>query len=459
MNKTEITFYRGCHGMGICIEVKYDKDRVIFDFGAPFEPFSEVYDGTVKHRIINRVKDAILLHKACVIDGIYAKKDLQDLDIKPYEESDLNTAILICHLHLDHMSEIDKVHPNIPVYISEDGLKMNSLIDEMEDNTIYRNYSSFRYNESFTVGQIRITPYFSDHSCTGSASFLIQTPDNNIVYTGDIRFHGTNRDVAFKSIENIAQNHVDLLIIDSTASSPSEFEYDDKLLEEYRKPSKEILKGCVLEQDLYDEVYDNLKDFDGIGVINISPRDINMLKNMYDTAIKLNRIAVYEPYYANILYKISGYKPLVLEPETSKPYIDLLRNELEFITIDEIRKNPYKYIVQNDYRNILNLTDFDGINGKYFHYFGDPLVQGTKQYQIMLNFLDKLKWEYHSSCSLYSFSHSYPNHLAWVVDTIKPSSVVAVHSKHPENFNPVNSKQFFPEENITYILEKGELHV
>lgn len=133
MNQTEITFYRGLKGMGICIEVKYNKDRVIFDFGAPFEPLTEVLDPYILRRDEKRVKDALILNKACAIDGIYAAKDIGDYNIVPFEKSDINTAILICHLHLDHMSEIDKVAPSIPVYIHSLGLKMQEVIEDMEE--------------------------------------------------------------------------------------------------------------------------------------------------------------------------------------------------------------------------------------------------------------------------------------------------------------------------------------
>ena len=459
MNNTVIKFYRGCHGMGIVISVTYDKDRVIFDFGAPFSPLSEIYDGTVKHRFENRVKDAIFLKRIPEIDGVFSKKDLQDLDVISYEDSEFNTAILICHLHLDHMSEIDKVHPNIPVYIHEDGLKMLETIDEMEDNYIYRSYNGFKYGDVINVGKIKITTYFSDHPCAGSTSFFIETPDSKILYTGDIRYHGVNRNKAFEVMEQFNDKNIDLLIIDSTTTSPSEFIMNDELKNEYSKPSKTILPGSILEEDIYQDTYKTLKDFDGVGVFNMYPRDISMLKNMYELGYKLNRTTVFEPYYANILYILTGIAPTVIEPNIShnEPYIERLKNVCNFVTIDDIKNSPNKYLLQNSYRNILNLIDLDSIKGKYFHLLGEPLVKGTKEYNIMCNFIEKLNWEFKTYINLYSFSHAYPNHLAYVIQQINAKSVVAVHSKHPENLTPMNSKQYFPIEGIDYYLKNGEL--
>ena len=460
MSNTNITFYRGCHGMGILIEVKYKKDRVIFDFGAPFDPLANIYDGTVLPRIENRVKDAIFLKRAMNVPGLYSAKDVNGLDVIPYESCDLNTAILICHLHLDHMSEIDKVHPNIPIYIHTDGLKMQEQIDIMEENTIYRNYNSFEYNELISVGEIKVTPYFSDHPCAGSASFLIETPDSKILYSGDIRYHGKQREYAFKVMEDFNNKNIDLLIIDSTTTSPSEFIMNDELKDKYSKPSKDILPGSILEQDIYDDVYDALKDFDGIGVFNMYPRDISMLENMYEVGKKMNRVTLFEPYYANILYSLKGIKANIIEPiNIDKEYIEQLRKDFNFISIDEVRKNPNKYLLQNSYSNILNLISLDGINGKYYHLLGEPLVAGTKEYSIMCNFINKLNWDFKTYINLYSFSHAYPNHLAYVIDKVNAKTVVAVHSKHPENLNPMNSIQFFPEEGIEYNLNDGKLEL
>ena len=99
----------------------------------------------------------------------------------------------------------------------------------------------------------------------------------------------------------------------------------------------------------------------------------------------------------------------------------------------------------------------DGAKGKYFHLLGEPLVKDCKEYAIMCNFVEKLKWDFVTFINLYSFSHAYPNHLYEVIRTINPTTVVAVHSKHPEKLNPVNSIQVIPEENKNYLLENGKL--
>ena len=442
MNKTKVRFYRGTHGMGIVISVTCGKDRVIFDFGAPFTPLAQVYDGTLLPRNVNRVKDAILLERIPPVEGVFSRKDLQGLPVISYEESNLNTAVLICHLHLDHMSEIDKIAPEIPVYIHEDGIQLLKALQEVSEETVYRSYSPFCYHETFKVGQISVTPYFSDHPCPGSAGFLIETPDSTVYYSGDIRFHGLDSEKALAELEILAQKHIDLLIVDSTTTSPSEF-------------TGEI----ITEQDIYDDIYAHLKDSEDLGVFNQYNRDVAMMQHMNDLGERLNRTVVWEPEYAYILNKMTGAKVPIywIDSQHIPECLQNMKDDYQTIPSKEIRNHPEKYLIQNSYANILTLSDFDGLKGQYFHLFGEPLVKGQKDYQIMVNVVNKLNWQFNTYTNLYSFSHRYPEHLRNLIDTINAVTVVAVHSRHPENLDPVRSIHFFPEENTDYILENGLL--
>lgn len=442
MNNTHLKFYRGTHGMGIVISVTCGRDRVIFDFGAPFTPLAQVYDGTLLPRNINRVKDAILLERIPPVEGVFSRKDLQDLPVISYEDSDLNTAVLICHLHLDHMSEIDKIAPEVPVYIHEDGITLLKALQDVDQERIYRTYSSFSYHKTFNVGEIKVTPYYSDHPCPGSAGFLIETDDSTVYYSGDIRFHGLDNQRAFTELDELAQKNIDLLIVDATTTSPSEF-------------TGEI----ITEQDIYDDIYSHLKDSDTLGIFNQYNRDTEMMKHMIDLGNRLNRTVVWEPSFAYILNKMTGIKAPVywIDSQHIPECIEEMKDEYQVIPVRKIREHPDKYLIQNSYANILALSDFDKLKGEYFHLFGEPLVKGQKDYQIMVNVVNKLNWQFSTYTNLYSFSHRYPEHLRNLIEKINATTVVAVHSKHPENLDPVSSIHFLPEENVDYILDNGIL--
>ena len=442
MNKTTVNVHRGTHGMGVVISVTYGKDRVIFDFGAPFTPLAQVYDGEVRPRHLNRVKDALLLGRIPEVPGVFSKKDLQDYPLQPYEESELNTAVFISHLHLDHMSEADKIDLHIPVYIHEKGVELQNALDTVNETTPRRNYTPFNYHETVTVGEIKITPYYSDHPCPGSAGFLVKTPDSTVYYSGDIRFHGVNSRKAYKDLEALSDQNVDLLIVDATTTSPAQFTGE-----------------TISEQDIYDDIFAKLKDYHGLAIVNEYNRDVAMMQQLVKLAERLNRTPVFEPSFAYILKALTGKEVRIywLDNQHIPAFRQEMKKSRKIITIEEIRRDPEKYLLQNSYANILTLSDLNHLPGRYFHLFGEPLVAGTKEYQIMLNIVDHLKWEFNSYTNLYSFSHTYPEHLHGFIEKINPKTVIAVHSGHPENLDPVNSVQFFPEEGVEYTLAEGEL--
>ena len=133
MNNTEIRVYRGTQGMGVIIEITYGMDRIIMDFGAPFTPLNDLYDSQIRIREDHRVKDAILSGRIPAISGVFPKQDLQDLTLTSFEECPYHTAIFISHLHLDHMSEIDKIATDIPVYMHKEALKLKEVLENTEE--------------------------------------------------------------------------------------------------------------------------------------------------------------------------------------------------------------------------------------------------------------------------------------------------------------------------------------
>ena len=453
MDKTRLTFCRGTKGMGVVIAVSCGKDRIVFDFGAPFDPKNEVYDKTVRRRTRHAAFDSLILSMIPPLPGVFSKESLYGRDLQPFEDSGLNTAVFICHLHLDHMSEIDKVDPHIPVYIHEEGLKLLSCLQKAGKEPLRREFSAFSYHETIHIGKIAVTPFFSDHPCPGSASFLIETEDQTILYSGDIRFHGCQSERAFQEASVLAGKKIDLLIVDATTTSPAEFSFDEKLQEACRTPSRELLEGSVSEASIYEDIVKTLKNQSCAAAFNQYERDTEMMERMCETAEKLRRTIVFEPMYAYILYMMKGIRTVVLEEADDGLYEEIA--SLPRVSLSEISDNKGNYLLQNSFENILDLSHLG--SGHYFHLFGEPLTDRDPDYQLMRSLLNETGWSFHSYANLYSFSHSYPNQLAYYIGQINAKSVVAVHSRHPEKLNSMNSRQFFPEEGREYVLEEGIL--
>ena len=427
MSNTEIRVYRGTQGMGVIIEICYDKDRIIMDFGAPFTPVNDLYDSQILIRADHRVKDAILSGRIPAINGVFFKKDLEDLDTVSYEESSYHTAVFISHLHLDHMSEIDKIHPAIPVYMHSEALQLKKALENTEEDRYFRDYTPFDYHQIIEVGNIKVEPFFSDHPSVGCAGFIINTPDKRIIYSGDIRFHGLNHEKAWKEIDSVSTEKTDLLFVDATLTHLS----DDSDLSP-TTADRNINASMVSEEDIYSSVNKQLKENNSLVIVNPYYRDVNMLAELVQLAEENGRIAVFEPLYAYVLYKLKGIKTTVLFPKDGRKfaYHEELRDLLPSASTKDICDQPEKYLLQNSYRHILELIDLEGIKADYFQLFGEPLVKESSDYQILQNMLNKLHFDFHAFSNLYAFSHSYPAHLAELLRCIQPEAAVAVHARN-----------------------------
>jgi len=184
---SELRFYEGLHGSGVVASITYGQSRVIFDFGAPFNPMAQPFDGQAEPRVQARARDATRLGQIPAIDGVFSAAALgPGSAIQPYEQSNLTTGVIISHLHLDHMSGIGLVHPAIPVYLHRDAWKLQGLLDAVGESVGDRAYSPVDLYVPFAIGDIQVTAYFSDHPCAGAVGYLIEPPDGKFYYSGDV---------------------------------------------------------------------------------------------------------------------------------------------------------------------------------------------------------------------------------------------------------------------------------
>lgn len=465
---TEFTMYSGLHTIGgVIFSLTYGKERLLFEFGTSYDPACDIYDRYVEARKTNKNRDAIKIGAAPRIDGIYRKEDCEGLELISAEESEFHTTVFISHLHLDHMSCIGMLDKSVDVYMNPSAQLLLHALEDTGEGVGFRfeNVHNFETEVPVHVGPFIITPIIAKSSSFKDFSFLIQTPDGTIHYTGDLILHHTECENTWHEMELVKQAKPDILLCDTTAFMDSVLslmipDCDPKKI----KPSKEIPEPMISEKEMHQQMDDTLKAQKGLCVFNFYQREMLLADWFIKHSEQAGRICAFEPDTAYMVYKFFKIKPNVYIPdsfryteECAKPWFKELLKNCRIITLDMIKKEPSHYVIQNSYRHILELFSLPDTDAAYLHAEGTPIGKFDPAYENMHKIIRKTNFNYITFfCSTY-FGHGYPCMVKYYVDEIDPPILIPCHSYNPERLLPKNGIQFLPELNQTYLFENGKL--
>ena len=122
---TTLTFYNGLREIGgTFVVVETDEARCMFDFG-------------------------VLASQ----DGIYDEETAKILGLVSFENDKKKNFFVISHMHIDHMGGLGMLDQNLPVYMSEDSLKLYRRLEACGDIQVkgHKNCIGIPYGESFTA--------------------------------------------------------------------------------------------------------------------------------------------------------------------------------------------------------------------------------------------------------------------------------------------------------------------
>lgn len=445
MEKTKITFWGGLRTIGGNIaEVTYGKDRIIFDFGLVYDPAKTIVQP--EDRKDSYVLDLLKLSAIPPINGIYSEKDLQGPTFSiekpiPEEQSDYRTAVFISHLHLDHMGAMDTISPNIPVYMTEQSKQLLNALEQIgEGLSNDREVSGISFHEPITIGNITVTPLPVDHDVIGASSFLIETPDVKLYYTGDFRMHGEHPEYVEESMAFIKNKKIDLLLIEGTSIGSDQ---------------KKEHSLCRKEGDIQQAAIKILQDQDGLVFFNMYHRNVERIRQFIESAKETNRKIVFEPETAYIVKEFLDDDDFFIYEKTKHHLTSAAFQALESIpsiAATDINQHPKRFLLQNSFSNLSHLLDLNLKNSAYLHTNGIPLGLFDPAYETLQSVLHIFGVEYYT---ISVSGHAKENDLLHIVDQVKPKLVIPWHSRHPEQFTPLDQAQpiFLPELGKEYVLE------
>jgi len=461
-NSTHLRFWSGLTSIGgTVITLESAGHRLVFDFGLGYSPGEAVLDGQVKTRRSSLVRDYLRLQMIPPLDGIYCRATLGPSSPLPAaENSAWQTAVLISHLHLDHMGAMGLVHPQIPVYLTRDSYRLYLALAEIGEGVPHpREYTPCEYNHPFRHGPFVVTPLAVDHDVPGACSFHIETPGGTILYTGDFRLHSGRHEIARTWLEQAKELGVDILISEGTTLRAQEEGTTAPLQGDPSLPETLATEVCLGEK-----IQAIVSSTPGLAVFNLYHRNLTRLATMLDAGKISHRQVVLEPetaYLAKELLHRDDFSVYIgentqdlLQGDACPAWKRRVVAQFPHVTAACVRSKPEQYFVQNSYVNCLELLDLMEIGGCYIHSNGMPLGPFDPAHPRLKKLLERVGLTYHY---VGTSGHAMPQHLQYVCDTIAPKVLVPLHSFNPGRLQANHGKQLLPELGLRYRIENGDL--
>jgi ribonuclease J len=420
-------------------------------------------------RSANGIGDFLATNLIPDISGIYREDLLEHLGRKP-EKPDVQ-GVILTHAHADHANYISFLHKDIPIHCGETCKYILEAIDEQSQRNLenevlsfkkrpifkseYRNppiqrdFNTFRTGDKICIDSLEIEPIHVDHSVPGAYGFVIHTSEGSIIYTGDLRMHGTHSDMTDDFIAASKESSPIAMITEGTRIDTQKTnESEDKVYGNSKKELSENKKLSIVDF--------NFKDVDRFTTFYKIAKDLGK-----KFVISFKHACYLERYHKDKKIKSPDSRDsniLLLKPKRlTGTYIDedytdwYIKKRLNYpniITAEEIAKNPSKYMVVLNFWYFNMLVDLKPHGGVYVHSLSEPFNEEMEiSYDRMINWINNFDLRFvQSHCS----GHINGYDLRHLIKTVNPKKLYPIHTEHPDMFKRIGIN--------TEIVKEGKLY-
>lgn len=494
-----------CHGGvseigGNKFLVEFEKGSVLLDFGISYKGEADFFEEYLQARFTCKIHDLLKLRLLPRINGIYRRdafspsdfeksdfpgKNLWKTGLQSFEEAvQLDSrhpdAVFISHGHLDHCGYVPYLG-DIPLICSETTKVLLGAISEIGNLSGFDKELTFTKERKMgksssgyfpgtlkiesgepesrsiknldnrktvsTKNGLKITGFNVGHSIPGSMACIVESDDTQILYTGDLRFHGR---YGLDLRSELADLKPDAMLCEGT-----------RIDEE--KPDNEEQVGRDLA-DLFSKS-------EGLVMVGFAWKDLERYETVRDAALESGRTPVFDPRLAylvarlgrsvynekakvflercyRMLYSPSDYSSFrhkigempISDWSSKKSNRKVDRTHLEKgVSALDIRKSPGSYVLQLDYFRFKNILDLEPPKGSVFvRAQCEPFNPGMElSEERMKNWLRHFEINAANSYEPYQIhasGHASGPEIQEMIDAIKPKTLIPVHTEKPDLF-------------------------
>lgn len=484
-----LEFYGGVNEIGgNKIKANLDSTSLFLDFGMGFSKVGEFFTDFMSPRVGNGIDDYLEMGLLPRIKGIY-REDLLRHKGLPYEDNPAVDGLLLSHAHADHADYIAFLRKDIPLYMSFYSKIILEVLDCTGSKGILKYAPRDQYRISERTGKFTkdsavvkrevhvLEPYRKetindldvqlapvDHSLPGAAAYLIEGKDERMVYSGDLRFHGRNKEDSEKFVREAAKFSPNIMLCEGTRIDS----------EEHRRADDDERTYFEFEEDIESDAHKLISGHNGLVIANFPVRDLDRLITFYNIAKDTDRTLLLNLQQACLLMRIEQKSDKTIYPslddehigiyiprkgkgaylddtyaffgdewkcydeeEGIKDYFKWERKFLDYsnaVTYNGVKENESQYILRLDNFSFKELIDIRPENAIYIHSITSPFNEEMQlSYEITENWLNHFNIPINKS--FHVSGHARGPELLDMIREINPDVLYPIHTTRIDLFD------------------------
>ena len=412
----KIKIHRGLDQIGGCItEIWTDSSRVFIDFGqnlpsngktaTPEEDALMVADiirnNEKEHQAVfytHAHEDHVGLFRYIPLEQYIGEGSKELLLIK------YRTLLERYEMAIDECHQLQEGSKENEELQEENYRTTKGLIDKLKAFKTWKRTALKEIPSPITIGDIRVTPFFTCHSIYDAHMFLVEADGKRIWHTGDYRQHGYMGKGLFPMLRRYATD-IDVLITEGTM-----LKRKDKCIHECEVSRK---MESVMQAFKYVFVLASATDIERLASIKVAAKNIQ--KPLCILSLFMKRtMELFTERESSLSRGLFSFAPLFY---TDKLYGKLKRRGFTIVVgtsqADKVKKLLDK-LPQEE--TLLIYSSWDG------YYKNAEQVKANSKYK-------ELREMFHNVVDIHTSGHADKATIRKVIETVRPKEVICIHKE------------------------------